>query len=263
MKEFGWVHLSAGDLLREERERGGPRSGEIEDALKNGHIVPAEVTVQLLKASIESHTAGGRSQFLIDGFPRNVDNLQAWKAIMGAYVELLFVLYFDCTEATMRQRVLKRGESSGRVDDNEEALQKRFLTYTTQSRPVIARYEATARAVLIDANADEEHVWQEVRKVFAPIDRDTKPMPKKEAAAAAPAPAAAAAEPAVAPVATSEAAPAAPTDAAAPPPASEATDAAAAPVAPVAASEAAVAPEGTDATAPPAAAETTAAAAAV
>jgi adenylate kinase family enzyme len=175
------VHLSAGDLLRHERESNGPQAQQIEDAIKSGQIVPAEVTVGLLKKSIESHTASGRTQFLIDGFPRNVENLKAWKTGMGAYVELLFVLYFDCDQATMRERVLQRGESSGRADDNEEALQKRFTTYTEQSQPVIARYESTGRAVKIDANHSEDAVWAEVRRVFAPIGHDTQAMPKKEA----------------------------------------------------------------------------------
>lgn len=178
MKEYGWVHLSAGDLLRDERKKGGERAVLIEEYIVQGRIVPAELTVSLLKSAIESHVAEDRTQFLIDGFPRNVDNLSGWKKVMGSYVELLFVLFFDCSEEAMQVRLLDRGITSGRSDDNEVAIKKRFETYSRESRPVIERYEKTGRAVKIDANVDADTVWSNVKDVFAKIDRDTVAMPK-------------------------------------------------------------------------------------
>jgi UMP-CMP kinase len=66
---------------------------------------------------------------LIDGFPRNEDNVNGWIKVMGGDVDLKFVLFLDCSEDTMIARITKRGEESGenkRNDDNLDVLQKRF-----------------------------------------------------------------------------------------------------------------------------------------
>jgi hypothetical protein len=73
VKEYGFVHLSAGDLLRAERDSGSPNGELINNIILKGEIVPVEITVNLIKKAVEK--AGGASKkFLIDGFPRNEDN---------------------------------------------------------------------------------------------------------------------------------------------------------------------------------------------
>jgi UMP-CMP kinase len=68
--------------------------------------------------------ASGAYKFLIDGFPRNKDNLDGWdKNISGIKTE--FVLFLDCDEQTMEERLLNRGQTSGRTDDNIESIKKR------------------------------------------------------------------------------------------------------------------------------------------
>merc|ERR1712059_246108 len=103
VEQFGHVHLSAGDLLRAERAAPGSEFGElIEGHLVNGTIVPVEITCSLLERAM---TESEKNNFLIDGFPRNVNNLEGWTA-----------------------RCLSRGAAgSGRSDDNEESLKKRFV----------------------------------------------------------------------------------------------------------------------------------------
>ena len=70
VKKFNYVHLSAGDLLREERKTPGSEYGEIiQKRIDNGQIVPSEITVSLLKKAMEQSPS---NKFLIDGFPRNM-----------------------------------------------------------------------------------------------------------------------------------------------------------------------------------------------
>jgi UMP-CMP kinase len=93
-----------------------------------GKIVPSEITVMLLQRAMEQHgMQGGR--FLIDGFPRNLENLSTWDKIMGEKVDTPFILHLVCSEEVMLERLLKRGETSGRSDDNIESIKKRFRTY--------------------------------------------------------------------------------------------------------------------------------------
>ena len=127
--DFKLVHLSAGELLRAERKQPGSQYGEvIEKHLTEGKVVPSEVTVMLLQRAMgEAGFQGGR--FLIDGFPRYIENLAAWEKLMSDKVEVPLFLHLVCSEEVMLQRVLKRGESSGRLDDNIDSIKKRLQTY--------------------------------------------------------------------------------------------------------------------------------------
>merc|ERR1711881_701936 len=120
VEKFGYVHLSAGDLLRAERKTPGSEHGQvIEEHIVNGTIVPVAITCSLLERAMKESE---KNDFLIDGFPRNEDNLQGWNEAVGDKVNLRFVLFLDCSENTCIERCLKRGAAgSGRSDDNEES----------------------------------------------------------------------------------------------------------------------------------------------
>ncbi|KAK9870283.1 hypothetical protein WA026_006370 [Henosepilachna vigintioctopunctata] len=91
VSEFGYVHLSAGELLREERAKPNSKYGKIIDThLKEGNIVPVEISCGLLKnAMLQSKT----KKFLIDGFPRNEDNVQGWTKDVADHVTLQGVFF--------------------------------------------------------------------------------------------------------------------------------------------------------------------------
>ena len=79
--EFGVIHLSAGDLLRAERNSGSAVADEINTHIKNGTIVPVEITVGLIKKAMQAEMKKGNYLFVIDGFPRNEDNYSGWNKV--------------------------------------------------------------------------------------------------------------------------------------------------------------------------------------
>ena len=162
VKHYGYTHLSAGDLLRAEVARGSAEGSMIESCMATGALVPQEVTVGLLRTAMAT---SGNDKFLIDGFPRAMDQAEAFEAIVG---HPSFVLFFDCPEGEMRKRLLHRGETSGRVDDNEEAIVKRFRTFQQASMPVIQHYARQGRVRSIDATPAPEEVFKAVKRVFDP-----------------------------------------------------------------------------------------------
>lgn len=166
--EFNFVHLSAGDLLREERSRPNSKYGElIEKHIREGTIVPVEITVSLIEAAMEKSKT---NKFLIDGFPRNKNNLEGWTSCIGSKVELLFVLFFDCSSEVCEQRCLERGAAgSGRVDDNRESLRKRFNTYVNDTMPIIEYYQDKNLVRKIDASRKPDEVFEDVKKAFLSI----------------------------------------------------------------------------------------------
>uniref|UniRef100_A0A1I8NP92 UMP-CMP kinase n=1 Tax=Stomoxys calcitrans TaxID=35570 RepID=A0A1I8NP92_STOCA len=165
VERFQFVHLSAGDLLREERAREGSEVGAlIEDYIRNGKIVPVEVTCSLLEAAMKK---SDKNKFLIDGFPRNQDNLDGWNRQMSDKVDFQFVLFFNCSEEVCVNRCLSRGQSgSGRSDDNMESLKKRIQTYNNDSLPIIKHFEEIGKVKQIDASPSSDEVFSKVEEVF-------------------------------------------------------------------------------------------------
>uniref|UniRef100_A0A8C0CIX9 Cytidine/uridine monophosphate kinase 1 n=1 Tax=Balaenoptera musculus TaxID=9771 RepID=A0A8C0CIX9_BALMU len=107
-----------------------------------------------------------KNKFLIDGFPRNQDNLQGWNKTMDGKADVSFVLFFDCNNEICIERCLERGKSSGRSDDNRESLEKRIQTYLQSTKPIIDLYEEMGKVKKIDASKSVDEVFDEVVKIF-------------------------------------------------------------------------------------------------
>ncbi|KAK5663621.1 hypothetical protein OQA88_4052 [Cercophora sp. LCS_1] len=163
VSEYGFTHLSAGDLLRAEQERPGSQFGQlIKDCIKNGEIVPMEVTVQLLENAMtetmqKDKNATAKHKFLIDGFPRKMDQAFKFEEVV---CPAQLVLFYDCPEEEMERRLMERGKTSGRADDNAESIRKRFRTFVETSMPVVDHYEKEGRVVKVDATPKPEKVFE-------------------------------------------------------------------------------------------------------
>ena len=164
-----FVHLSAGDLLRQFNREHDPlnstdiqkeRFALIDRCIKEGLIVPAEITIELL---LEEVSRSKTNLFLIDGFPRNKDNYEGWCALSTKYkdIDVSGVLFLNCGEETMLKRINKRaGESDEkRVDDNTEAFKKRINTFLNETVPIIKMYEKQGYVVEINSEVDQKSMY--------------------------------------------------------------------------------------------------------
>lgn len=164
INDFKYEHLSAGDLLREERASGSENGDLIESYIKEGKIVPVEITIKLLENAM---VKSDKNDFLIDGFPRNKDNLDGWNKLMEGKANVKFVLYFDCPEQTCIDRAMARGAAgSGRTDDNMDSLRLRFKTYYDSTMPIINQFEGQGLVQKIDATQAPEDVYKKVSPLF-------------------------------------------------------------------------------------------------
>ncbi|XP_003376676.1 UMP-CMP kinase [Trichinella spiralis] len=163
VENYGLVHLSAGDLLRAEQNRpDSPYSKLIEQHIKEGTIVPVEVTCKLIeKAMNDDSEAPG---FLIDGFPRNKNNLDGWCETLAAHTKLQFVLYLECSMDVCIKRCLSRNQ--GRDDDNDESLKKRIKTYQESSMPIIQHFATLNLVRKVDSSKDPEQIFQQIEEIF-------------------------------------------------------------------------------------------------
>ena len=158
--QLGWTHLSTGDLLRAERQAGGPTAATIEEITTAGKLVPNEIVVALLKSAMETVTrTTGKNNFLLDGFPRSLDNLEGWYETFGREAELPKMLYFECPYSVLEKRILGRAKYSGRSDDNVESLKLRFDTFKAETLPTVELFKSKDRCVDVDTSQDRQAVY--------------------------------------------------------------------------------------------------------
>lgn len=170
--EFGMKHLSAGELLRAEQSR-GTADGRIIDAyLADGKIVPVEISLGLLRQEIEQTKY---NRYIIDGFPRNFDNLLGWSKLMNDMCIVELVVMLDCGEKEMQKRIISRGLTSGRGDDNLEALHKRFRTFKEDTLPVVDYFiEHQHNLVRINGDQPVSDVYADLKKAVLSIISDAR-----------------------------------------------------------------------------------------
>jgi UMP-CMP kinase len=166
VEEGGWAHLSAGDCLRAERKREGSANGElINNYIAEGKIVPVAITIALLLAEMDRLGKEGTTQFLIDGFPRNLDNYDGWNSQAGASTDVLGCICMECPFEILTARIMNRAKEAAaageevRKDDNMESLTKRFETYKTESMPIMEKYREQGLEYQVTADGGKEEVY--------------------------------------------------------------------------------------------------------
>ncbi|KAH7724100.1 UMP-CMP kinase [Aphelenchoides avenae] len=167
-QEYGFKHLSVGDLLRAEQDLPGSQFGGIIEASirlsgssrRMTTVVPEEITCTLIENAMNA-CVGARG-FLIDGFPRNQRNLDGWQRLMSDKVRVRFVLVLTAPTDVLLKRCLGRGRS----DDNEETLKKRILRYNDETMPVVQHFEAQRIIRTIDGFRERNEVYEDISKVF-------------------------------------------------------------------------------------------------
>ncbi len=154
--------MSSGDLLRAEVASGSERGKKLNEIMAKGQLVPNDIVLEMIKDAMlaQVDTAKG---FLIDGYPRQVDQGIAFEEKIGP-VET--VLYVEASDEVMTQRLLKRGETSGRVDDNMQSIQERLKVFHDSSKPVIDYYQKQGKLKLVNSEQDAEEVYDDVKKIM-------------------------------------------------------------------------------------------------
>ena len=133
------------------KEQDNPNSaagGLIRERLRQGAIVPMQITISLLKQAIIDKlcqdAATNEAVFLIDGFPRAIDQGDEFERIVTSAKAIISL---ECSEEVSLKRILQRGRDSGRNDDNEQSIRKRFNTYKLTSLPVVKHFLEQGRSV--------------------------------------------------------------------------------------------------------------------
>ena len=160
--EFKYNHMSTGDVLRTVvKEKKAPGWQELEADMKEGKLISSQKLISFVKVGI---VASPNKKILLDGFPRNKENLDEWNKQMKDVADVVAVVYFELADEVMKERLLGRNE--GRADDNEETIAKRLETFNAETKPVIDTYEKEGKLLKIDATKTVDEVFTEVKQKF-------------------------------------------------------------------------------------------------
>merc|ERR1712117_427233 len=129
---------------------------QLREIMTKGDLVPMFVVLDLLAEAMLSKLDGSKG-YLIDGYPREV---QQGKEFEAEILPCTQILYFDVSDATMTERLLNRGKSSGRADDNEDTIKLRLNTFHQHSKPVIEAYASKCKS--IPAERDPNDIFADV-----------------------------------------------------------------------------------------------------
>ena len=123
--------------------------------------MPNDIVVALLKDAMESVTRStGKINFLLDGFPRSLNNLEGWWGIFGREAALPEMIYFDCPYEVLEQRIMGRARYSGRSDDNLASVKLRFDMFKAETLPTVDMFRDQNNCVEIDASQDRQAVYE-------------------------------------------------------------------------------------------------------
>lgn len=163
-----------------------------------GDLAPNKIVVDLLKKAMESVTrTTGKKNFLLDGFPRSLGNMEAWHESFSERSELPKMLYFECPYPVLEKRILGRAKYSGRSDDNIESVKQRFETFKAETLPIVDLFKNRDRCVEVDTSQERQTVYDLVAGQLSEFTDETlavqplteraeillglRPWPKKKA----------------------------------------------------------------------------------
>lgn len=145
LQQYSLQHISTGDLLRAERAAGTDLGNQANEYIAKGELVPDAVVIGMVKNFMLAHTEA--KGFIFDGFPRTTPQAEALDAMLADFnAQIGIVLGLEVNEDELVTRLLLRGQSSGRADDQDEStIRNRFQEYQNKTLPLQGFYQSQGK----------------------------------------------------------------------------------------------------------------------
>ncbi|KAA6440255.1 adenylate kinase [Dyadobacter flavalbus] len=164
---YNLIHLSTGDLLRSEIQAGTELGLKAKTLMDNGILVPDEVVIGMIDNKLKEHSKA--PGFIFDGFPRTVKQAEALDELLTRYnesISVMIALVVDDNE--LLARLLNRGKTSGRPDDqNVELISRRIQEYNNKTKPVADYYLEQGKFTAIDGIGEIEHIFDQITQTIS------------------------------------------------------------------------------------------------
>ena len=161
VQNFKYQSFSTGDLLRQYVKDKKDGYEEIDNQMKEGKLISSSTLMKVLKEYILNSR---NKKILVDGYPRNQENVDVWEKEMKDLVEVKGALYIEVSNEEMKKRLLGRNE--GRADDNEETIAKRLTTFEQETKPIVEYFEKQGNFIKIDGMKTVDEISKEIGDKF-------------------------------------------------------------------------------------------------
>jgi adenylate kinase len=166
IEHYGLGHISTGDVLRDEIKKGTELGKTAQSYIDKGNLIPDDLMISIL-ANVYDSFGRGHKGVIFDGFPRTIPQAEALKKMLDERGDkIAAMLELDVPEDELMTRLIKRGQDSGRADDNEETIKKRLVVYHSQTQPLIEWYKNEGLHYHINGLGTLDRIFADIQKVI-------------------------------------------------------------------------------------------------
>lgn len=166
IEEYGYYHISTGDVLRAQIAQ-GTELGKIADSyISKGQLIPDELMIDILDDVLAAHPESAKG-VVFDGFPRTIhqaETLDALLAKRNGQVDI--VVGLEVEEEELIVRLINRGKTSGRSDDNLETIKKRLDVYNSQTNVLRDHYKAQGKYEAVHGMGSIEDIFENIKTLI-------------------------------------------------------------------------------------------------
>ena len=156
-QKHGLLHLSTGDLLRNEVKAGTESGKQIELIMNNGQLVSDEIVLSI----VEKQLIRQKNGWLLDGFPRNLPQANALESLLDKLKQPIeLVLHIELADNVLIKRLLDRG----RADDNKETIIERLKIYREKTTPLIQHYSSLGILKSVEGDGDIDQIEKKIEE---------------------------------------------------------------------------------------------------
>ena len=162
---YGLFHISTGEVLRDHISRNTELGAIANKYISQGQLIPDELMIRVLEHHLDNHSKESAKGVIFDGFPRTIAQAKALTELLakrGTKVDAVVGLEVD--ENKLVDRIIKRGQETGRADDNLETVKKRLDVYHNQTSPLRQYYIDENKYHAIDGNGTVENIFESIKK---------------------------------------------------------------------------------------------------
>lgn len=162
IEKYGLKHISTGDLFRKHLGEGTELGRQARSFMDNGKLVPDKVVIGMVEDFLDANT--GAKGFIFDGFPRTVAQAEALDELLeNHHTAIGCMIMLDVPQDELKRRLLERGKTSGRADDqNEEKINVRIQEYLNKTLPVASFYEGQGKTCKINGVGTIDTIFSDI-----------------------------------------------------------------------------------------------------